>query len=101
MKRSEPIGTRRLTDRSMRAAFNASRKVVKTDMGIVNDPTSEWLHEDGQGEQKWPAIRDFGREVENRVAKHQMAQTYKLAVKIVGKKAADKLHRAWTLIRGD
>lgn len=93
MKRPEKIGTRRLTRRSLRAAFNEAR-VAKD--GAYN-PKEDWLHDQAQGPEKWPAIEAVLREVERHVTTHQMRQVYALAVKQLGKKAADKLRRAWTI----
>lgn len=98
MKRLELIGTRKLTTRSLRSAFNAARTPDKP-VGGAYDAKTDWLHDNAHSPEKWPAIEDVMRETEERVIGHQMDQVYKLVKKNIGVKAAKKLAELWTMHR--
>lgn len=94
-KRGELIGTRKLTKRSMIAALHEARPVEKGEY-LERD---NWFY--NEIFPKWSTIEPMVREVERHVIVHQQRQVYALVKRLSGKKAADKLARSWTFIRGE
>lgn len=73
-KRHQPIGTRRLTERALRQAFNVGRRVSTTSkLAAWYDPKEDWLF-GHMTERKWRTLVVMLRVIEHHVILHQQRQ---------------------------